>query len=86
MGQIPVVRPGVRVRQEQFGALVFTNRTPILSLNTDSYLIWSAIDGHRSIEDICKFLQNQNTDIDISLATVQEFIHVCDELSLVELN
>ena len=49
---VPKIREGVRARAEEFGALVFTNRTPILALNGDAFAVWKLIDGTRTDGDI----------------------------------
>ena len=81
---IPTIKQGVRTRKEDFGALVFTNRTPILSLNEDSYLIWSAIDGERTIVQITVYLQDNNPDRLIDIDTLTDFYKACEDLDLIE--
>lgn len=83
--KIPKIKSGVRVRKEEFGALVFTNRTPILTLNEDSFLIWNTIDGVRSIEQMVKHLLDNNPEKEITFEIVDEFIKACEDLDLIEL-
>ncbi len=81
---VPIFKKGVKTRKEAFGGLVFTNRTPILSLNHDSILIWDAIDGVRSLAEICTFLQTMCPDRDIDIGIIEEFFKVCKKLDLIE--
>jgi hypothetical protein len=85
MPQIPTIKQGVRARPEQFGALVFTNRTPILSLNKDSYLIWSTIDGVKTVELIIQTLKDQHPEIEIEEDTIRDFMRACENLDLIAL-
>ena len=80
--KIPKIKAGVRARKETFGGLIFTNRTPILSLNQDSFLIWEAIDGVHSPTDICSCLQAANPERDIDIRVIEEFVNVCEDLDL----
>lgn len=82
---IPTIKQGVRTRKEDFGALVFTNRTPILSLNEDSYLIWSAIDEERTIGQITAYLQENNPKRLIDIGTITDFYKACEDLDLIDL-
>ncbi len=84
MTRKPAVKSGVRVREESFGALVFTNRTPILSLNSDSYLIWKEISGSRSVKDICDSLRNKFGSDENLVETVNRFLAACEDLDLIE--
>ncbi len=81
---IPVIKTAVKSRKEAFGGLIFTNRTPILSLNEDSYIIWEAIDGSRSIADICVYLSEKYTDKLIDENIVIDFCKACEDLDLLE--
>ncbi|ASV76832.1 hypothetical protein THTE_4231 [Thermogutta terrifontis] len=77
------VKQGVKVRPERFGALVFTNRTPILAFNHDAYEIWKQIDGRRDLEEIadnlaCRFgLTKEEV-----YPKVKEFMDACINLDL----
>lgn len=83
---IPKIRPAVRSRKEDFGGLIFTNRTPILSLNEDSYIIWEAIDGEKSISDICTFLSNKYPNRLIDESVISDFCKACQDLDLIDCN
>lgn len=81
----PKIKKGVKIRHEEFGALIFTNRTPILTLNHDALMIWNLIDGKKSTDDIVDIIQdNQALDSARVAFSVNEFIKSCVELDLVE--
>ncbi len=85
MNKIPRIKDLVRVRKETFGALVFTNRTPILALNDDSLLIWSKMDGIKTVDDIVELLQaSEGTDV-IDASVVEDFFTSCEDLDLITL-
>jgi len=46
----------VKIRREEFGSLIFTNRTPILALNQDARVIWDLVDGRRTVAEITQIL------------------------------
>jgi len=77
------VRDGVKVRPEAFGALIFTNRTPILALNEDAYAVWKLIDGRRNVEQIAGELAGRFNDTARIRALVDEFVCSCIALGLV---
>lgn len=86
----PVVVAGIKVREENFGALIVSKRTPILTMNKDSFAIWKNINGKNSIADIIRILRanyadhdNDNRDI---VALVLEFMEDCVKLGLLEIN
>lgn len=83
MNKVPRIKDSVKVRSETFGALIFTNRTPILALNQDSLSIWMRIDGNRSVGDIVALLRQSGVDVDASI--VEEFFLSCEDLDLIEL-
>ena len=85
MNKIPKVRDLVRVRKEAFGALVFTNRTPILALNEDSLLIWSKIDATRTVDDIVALLQKSEGTEAVNASVVEDFFKACEDLDLITL-
>lgn len=81
---IPKIKKGVRIRQEEFGALIFTNRTPILSLNQDAFAVWELIDGTRTAENIIKILGKTYSETGKVQSLAKEFITSCVELGLVD--
>ena len=81
---VPVIKQDVHLRHEDFGGLIFTNSTPILSLNEDSYLIWSAIDGEKTIAQITEYLQDNNPSRIIDIDTITDFYKACEDLDLLE--
>lgn len=82
---IPRANDGVKVRNEEFGLLVVSKRTPILSLNKDSALIWNYMDGEMTIAQIA-YAVNDSIDGEMSQNTkiVTEFFKNCYELGLIE--
>ena len=85
MNKIPKIKEFVRIRREAFGALVFTNRTPILALNNDSLLLWSKIDGNRTVNAIVALLQQSEGADSITASVVGDFLAACEELGLITL-
>lgn len=83
---IPRIKKGVRARREEFGLLIFTNRTPILSMNTDAAAIWNLIDGCRSTADIASSIPQLEGDATKIACKVNEFIMSCIDLDIVELD
>ena len=83
---IPKIKSGVRLREEEFGALVFTNRTPILALNADAVAAWNLINGYRDVESIVQEIAGQHQDGKQASELVEEFIASCVELDLIELS
>ncbi len=81
---IPKFCTGVRFRDEEFGCLVFTNRTPILSFDKDATLILHLIDGQTSIADISKRLGDMGYEE--SERVVEDFIEKCIKLNIIEGN
>lgn len=83
LNMIPQVRAGVRFRNEEFGSLVFTNRTPILSFDKDATKILHLINGQSSIDDIVKQLSEKGyKDTE---KVVMDFIETCIKLDLIEI-
>lgn len=83
---IPRIKKHVTSRNEEFGLLIFTNRTPILAFNTDSTLIWEKIDGKKTIRDICESLMRQNSsDVARTQKSVNDFLDACVKLDLIEM-
>jgi hypothetical protein len=82
---IPIVNDYVRSRQEEFGLLIFTNRTPILTFNQDSTMIWEQIDGQNTIREICDILQAKSISNKGDIQNVIiEFLKTCEELGLIK--
>lgn len=83
VNMIPQIRTGVRFRDEEFGCLVFTNRTPILSFDRDATEILRLVDGQRCIGDIAARL-SETGYIETEKA-VTDFIEICRKLDLIEI-
>ena len=82
---VPRISTGVRARDEGFGLLVVSKRTPILSLNNDSALIWKMIDGKSTLaEIISKVNQQIDGDEERNSDVVFQFVRSCYELGLLE--
>jgi len=80
------IQKGVKARREEFGALIFTNRTPILTLNKDAYAIWQLIEGGRSVDEIIQaLLANGAEEVQVR-GKVHEFISSCTKLGLIALD
>lgn len=78
---IPVVCQEIRVRKEDFGLIVVSKRTPILTMNHDSENIWNCIDGFSNIKEICLRL---NVGSEVNKGIVMEFISSCYKLGLIK--
>lgn len=83
LNMLPQIRAGVRFRDEEFGCLVFTNRTPILSFDKDATKILHLVDGQSSIGDITKQLSGMGY-IEAE-KVVTDFIETCIKLDLIEI-
>ncbi|MCH5143275.1 MAG: hypothetical protein J1G07_06175 [Clostridiales bacterium] len=83
LNMIPQIRAGVRFRDEEFGCLVFTNRTPILSFDNDAAKILHLVDGQSSIGDIAKQLSGMGYIETEKVVT--DFIETCIKLDLIEI-
>lgn len=83
MNRTPVVKDGVRVREEAFGALLFTNRTPILSLNKNSYAIWKEITGNKTVGEICSLIRKQLGTVEDPSKAICLFLSACEDLDLI---
>lgn len=83
---VPKVSKNVKVRNEEFGLLLVSKRTPILALNEDSMMIWNCFDGKSSIGDITGKVNSQ-IDGDLSQTTeaVKCFVESCCDLGLIEI-
>jgi hypothetical protein len=46
----------VRIREETFGLLVVSKRTPAVSLNMDSKSVWDLLDGKRTVDDVIQII------------------------------
>lgn len=83
--KVPKVSNLVKVRNEEFGLLLVSKKTPILALNEDSKLIWECIDGIRTVDEISEYL---NTEFDFDFTETSKivkcFIEGCYELRLLE--
>ncbi|MCM1500069.1 MAG: PqqD family protein [Clostridium sp.] len=81
--EIPRVSEFVKAREEEFGLLLVSKKTPILALNEDSKLIWECINGKRTILQIAEHI-NATYDVNDSYKIVECFVESCYELRLVE--
>lgn len=82
---IPFVNEGIRVRDEDFGLIVISKRTPILTLNKDSTVIWKCIKGDCTIKQICEKINNDyGFDSESNYKIVVEFLENCHKLGLVD--
>ena len=82
LNMIPKIRAGVRFRDEEFGCLVFTNRTPIFSFDKDATKILHLVDGQSSIDDIAKQLSRMGYIETEKVVT--DFIETCIKIDLIE--
>ena len=80
---IPQICSGVRFRDEDFGCLVFTNRTPIFSFDRDATQILHLIDGKLSVADIARRLSEKGYKE--TEKVVNDFIEICIKLDLIEI-
>lgn len=85
MNVVPIIKTGVRSRPENFGALIFTNRTPILALNSDAVKIWNLCDGKHSIAEILSTINGGGNGDQATSEMVQEFLDSFVKLDLIEL-
>lgn len=82
---IPVCADGIKTRNEAFGMLLVSKRTPILTLNDDSTAIWRKIDGTRNISTIVTELKNEYDCPENELeGAVISFLDSCYKLGLIE--
>ena len=83
---IPFIKDGIKVREETFGMLLVSKRTPILALNSDSALIWGMIDGKRNISEIANTINSDRgcEDSD-NIEIVKCFVKSCYELGLLDI-
>lgn len=84
--RIPQISDSVKVRNEDFGLLLVSKKTPILALNEDSKIIWECFDGVKTINQICECLNNElDANIEETTKVVKCFVESCYELRLLEL-
>ena len=82
---IPVCTDDIKTRNEAFGMLLVSKRTPILTLNDDSTAIWRKIDGVRDVSAIVTELKNEYDCPEDELeAAVISFLDSCFKLGLIE--
>lgn len=82
---VPKVNANVKVRDEQFGLLLVSKRTPILALNQDSAMIWKYFNGEISVEEIAAKIQAEmEGDLEDTKETVRCFVESCYDLGLIE--
>jgi len=85
INQKPKIKKHVTSREEEFGLLLFTNRTPILAFNEDSRLIWEKINNKNTVKNICEELCNQGkSNLKETEKSVVDFIESCIKLDLLE--
>lgn len=83
-GLIPKISNGVKAREETFGLLLVSKRTPILVLNQDSEMIWKYFDGNNSVEKIAREVNEQiDGELEETIETVKCFVESCYELGLI---
>lgn len=80
---IPFIKNHVSSRPEDFGLLIFTDRTPVLALNRDSRLIWDLIDGRNSLDAIVDQLLSDHPR-EMVREAVKEFLLACRELDMID--
>lgn len=82
---IPKIADGIKVRKEDFGLLIVSKRTPILTMNEDSTLIWNCINGQTSISQISKTLNDElNGEVEENNKVVKLFMENCYKLGLID--
>lgn len=82
---IPVCAEGIKTRNEAFGMLLVSKRTPILTLNDDSTAIWRKLDGTRDVSAIITELKNEYDCPENELkGAVISFLDSCNKLGLIE--
>lgn len=82
---IPVIAEGIKVRKENFGLIVVSKRTPILTLNEDSTLIWNYIDGESSIFQIIERLNKKiDGNLEENIKIMKLFFENCYKLGLID--
>lgn len=83
---IPQISENVRVREETFGLLLVSKRTPVLALDKDSMEIWNHIDGKKNVEEIAQHISSQmDADFTEIAEIVGCFVESCYDLGLIEL-
>lgn len=86
-GLIPFIIDGVKSRQESYGLLIVSKRTPILNLNEDSTVLWTAIDGVKKIHEIVTCMNDgidSAEDAEQNRKVIMEFYKSCYELGLID--
>ena len=82
---VPVYADGIKTRDETFGMLLISKRTPILTLNDDSAAIWRKLDGSKDVLAIVSELKKEYDCPESELETnVLSFLDSCYKLGLVE--
>ena len=82
---VPFYAEGIKAREEHFGMLLVSKRTPILTLNDDSTAIWRKIDGLKEVSTIVSELKNEYSCPENELeASVLAFLDNCQKLGLIE--
>ena len=86
-GLIPFINDGVKARQETYGLLIVSKRTPILNLNEDSAALWIAMDGTKKIHEIVALMNDgidNVEDAEQNRKIIMEFYKSCYELGLID--
>lgn len=86
-GLIPFINDGVKARQESYGLLIVSKRTPVLNLNEDSAALWTAMDGVKRIRKIVAFMNagiDNIEDAEQNRKIIMEFYKSCYELGLID--
>ena len=84
---IPFANEGVKSRQESYGLLIVSKRTPILNLNEDSAVLWTAMDGTKKIHEIVTAMNvglDSVEDAEQNRKVIMEFYKSCYELGLID--
>lgn len=83
---IPQVSSLVKVRNEDFGLLLVSKKTPILALNEDSKVIWECIDGIKTVKQIAELINSYlDGEYEETAEIVKCFIESCHDLRLLEI-
>lgn len=81
---IPAYEDGIKTRNENFGLIVISKHTPILTMNYDSTAIWKMIDGERNVSSIISSLQKEyDCPEDEIKQAVIDFLDNCYKIGLI---
>ncbi len=81
---IPFIMENIRIREEEFGLMVFSNRTPVLTFNQDAAIIWRQIDNNKTVIQISNEIDCiKNGEGNSNLEVIRDFLEACNKLRLV---